>query len=652
MILVCDENNDLYRTLAEQRYTLRRLDSPSDGLAFALPGSGLLILADAYPRPGPAIDADFLAAATAKDLRLLIEYPSSLPGLALGEPTLARWERVVVASDFFAPALEKHTILAMHGCWFTPTQAASPHLVLARVAGYREAVYGLPHDTHPILFELLSQNALIATSKLSQFITARYAPKPAWQALWHAILRWLAPMEDLPPLDWAPTVGVYASPGDRLPADAEGQAFDRSVKWFRDNVVFNIGSTKGATEGFQSAIDHEGRQMRLTVNRADCMAETAMVFAHDWATGANPASRRIAAEILDTVWLSGDYYQSDPESPVYGLVNWMEKHPVFYGDDNARVMLPTLAAARLLNDDRWDERVFRCLLAHLRTTGPLGFRNARFDYPQDFTEGRGWQHYRDAEVIHYAPHYQAYLWAGFLWAYALTGYEPFLAKARNAIRMTVEAFPTWSWTNGLTQEMARMLLPLAFLVRVEDTLEHRFWLDRIAAELLAHMQPSGAIYERLGLLEDGAYPSPRSNEDYGTTEASLIQENGDPACDLLYTTNFAFLGLHEAAAATGDTKLKEAEHRLAEFLCRIQVRSTAHPYLDGAWMRAFDDQLWEHWGSSADLGWGAWSVESGWTNTWIASVLAMRGRGDTLFDPTLADRLRPLLRTLLEEMCP
>jgi len=351
------------------------------------------------------------------------------------------------------------------------------------------------------------------------------------------------------------------------------------------------------------------------------------------------------------VWSVPDFHHADPQSPAYGLINWSERNPVFYGDDNARVILPTLAAGRLLDDARWDEYVLRCLLANLRTTGRLGFRRNRINM-KDFPAGAdGWRFFQSEETISCAPHYQAYLWACYLWAYALTGYAGFLEGTANAIRMTMEACPHgWRWTNGLTQEMARMLLPLAYLVRIEDTAEHRGWLERVAADLLAHMEPSGAICEKLGALENGKYPPPCSNEAYGTAEASLIQEDGDPACDLLYTANYAFLGLHETAGATGDPRLKEAEDRLVEFLCRIQVRSEQQPYLDGAWMRSFDYELWEYWGSSADLGWGAWSVESGWTNSWINVVLAMRRCGETLFDLETGERLRRLLPGIVEEM--
>ncbi|MBN1583800.1 MAG: hypothetical protein JXA89_24045, partial [Anaerolineae bacterium] len=333
----------------------------------------------------------------------------------------------------------------------------------------------------------------------------------------------------------------------------------------------------------------------------------------------------------------------------------------FYGDDNARVIVPTLAARSLLADRRWDERVFRCLLANLRTTGILGFRRDRIDYEQlvghEQDASSGWAAFGREETISYAPHYQAYLWAAYLLAYALTGYDPFLQKPKHAMQMTMAVYPAWRWTNGFTQEMARMLLPLAFLLRIEDTAEHRVWLQRIADDLLAQMQRCGAIREQLGPLETGAYPPPQSNEAYSTAEASLIQSNGDPACDLLYTTNYAFLGLHEAAAAAksvGWLPMADAAHtaegRLADFLCRIQVRSEAHPYLDGVWMRSFDYERWEYWGSSADLGWGAWCVESGWTNTWIATVLAMRQLDRSLFDVVSKQQVAVPFSQLLAEM--
>ena len=140
----------------------------------------------------------------------------------------------------------------------------------------------------------------------------------------------------------------------------------------------------------------------------------------------------------------------------------------------------------------------------------------------------------------------------------------------------------------------------------------------------------------------GMYPPPASNQDYGGTEASLIQQNGDPVCDLLYTTNFAFLGLNEAFAATGEPVYRKAEDKLARFLCRIQIGSQSHPELDGTWFRAFDFQRWEHWGSDADAGWGAWCAMTGWIHSWITSVMAMRQMNTSLWDLTADVRIAEL----------
>jgi len=189
----------------------------------------------------------------------------------------------------------------------------------------------------------------------------------------------------------------------------------------------------------------------------------------------------------------------------------------------------------------------------------------------------------------------------------------------------MEGYPDkWRWTNGIQQERGRMLLPLAWLIRVEDRPEYRSWLKKIVSDLEKSQDESGAIREELGPLDHGDMRPPASNEEYGLGEAPLIHENGDPVADLLYTCNFTFLGLHEAYAATGEEQYKKMADKLADFLIRVQVKSDKHRNLDGGWFRAFDYRQWEYWGSNADSGWGAWSIEVGWTQGWITTVLALR----------------------------
>ena len=161
----------------------------------------------------------------------------------------------------------------------------------------------------------------------------------------------------------------------------------------------------------------------------------------------------------------------------------------------------------------------------------------------------------------------------------------------------------------------------------------RSWKDRLAA--LSAQVECGAIQEQLGRKPDGQhFSTPQSNEAYGVNETPLVQEDTDPVSDQLYTTGFALSALREASVALDDPFLRDAENKLADYLCRIQTRSTKRPELDGWWFRAFDYEKWEPWASSADIGWGAWSLESGWAQAWTAATFAFRTQGTTFWDAT------------------
>ena len=164
----------------------------------------------------------------------------------------------------------------------------------------------------------------------------------------------------------------------------------------------------------------------------------------------------------------------------------------------------------------------------------------------------------------------------------------------------------------------------------------------------------------LGILEgfsstiraDGGQPMRYAVRNDCTGETSLIQTDGDPVCDMLYSCNFALIGLHEAAAATGEPFYAEAEAKLARFLCRIQVRSQEHPELDGAWYRAFNFRRWEYWASNSDWEWGPWCIETGWCQPWIAGTLALRQQKTSLWDLVQRADLRKPFDRLRRQMLP
>jgi len=350
--------------------------------------------------------------------------------------------------------------------------------------------------------------------------------------------------------------------------------------------------------------------------------------------GAHSSGEQIGGNIADFIAGRSTVLHDDPAKQSFGLVGWNDLGPyrgTFYGDDNARYILGLIGASGGLKQNRWDDQILKCILANFRTSGANGFRGDSLG--EGDIERQGWRHFYDAATVNMAPHFEAYLWACYLWAYDKTGYKPLLERTEKAIaRVIASGEDAWTWTNGSQQERARMLLPLAWLVRVHDTPVHRTWLADMAKKVIGYQAECGAIREEFGDLSHGIAGPPRSNEAFGTAEAPLIQENGDPLADMLYTSNFAFLGLHEAAAVTRDAKLVQAENKLAEFLCRIQIKSSTHPELDGAWFRAFDYGDWDFWASNSDLGWGAWSIESGWSVSWITTILALRTKHLAFWD--------------------
>ena len=195
-----------------------------------------------------------------------------------------------------------------------------------------------------------------------------------------------------------------------------------------------------------------------------------------------------------------------------------------------------------------------------------------------------------------------------LQAYGLTGDPLFLERTVAGLASSMAAF----YNNqlvcqvGLTSEAGRMLLPLAWLVRLDNTTLHRQWVKDIAAVLLARQQRCGAIQELpfgckdniTGHRKQCNHHPPTTNAEYGTGESTMSQTATDPAADLLYSNNFALHALNEAAVATADTALISAAASLREFVLRTQVVVRADGYasddvarairLQGAWLRSFD----------------------------------------------------------------
>lgn len=244
---------------------------------------------------------------------------------------------------------------------------------------------------------------------------------------------------------------------------------------------------------------------------------------------------------------------------------WAYTHKgTYYGDDNARSILGSLAASAIMKNASWDKQIVECIIGNFRTTSKNGFRGGNI-LDSDLQKN-GWRNYFNSDLVNLHPHFESWNWACYLWLYEQTKYQPLLDRVRKGISLMMAGYPNdWNWTNGIQQERARMILPLAWLYRVEPTEQHKQWLQFMTEELLKNQVACGGIREELGNEAKSMFGCTPSNDAYGQTEASLIFKNGDPVADMLYTTNFAFVGLCEAAMATQDPVYLKAVNQMRDF---------------------------------------------------------------------------------------
>ena len=657
-----DEDNDLVTVLKDNGYRIVLSDDVQTTLEKAPEGAAVLLLNRSYPDSVRLLSGQQVSKIGEKGLRVFAEFASTADTL----PQLHEigFERVVM-TDSLAPGLGPMDLLSINrGRYFREDAAEGTVMAIAKVAGFDTAVYGLD-DTpcYPLVYRK-RDGLWMSTSQLSEFARLRFMPEAKWKVFWEKVIGDLTGHETRFS-SWIYPVHPSYGKDVPLPDTARLASVRKGVEWFynghflvdaswkkdwidkyQGDGVMPIGpclppdikdgdGSCGILEGHCSAIYADGRQAYRYWLRCDVQGEAAMTFAVAGNLLGYENYMSVASNLVNYAFETfRDGPRNDPESPSYGLLSWaITTKDTYYGDDNARAILGMIMAADVLESTEWNRKITEAILANYRTTGADGFRG---DLLKDADlQKHGWKYYQDRSFVKPHPHFESWMWACYLWLYRQTGYAPLLELAEKGIAATMKAYPSgWSWTNGLQQEKARMILPLAWLYRVSPTEEHKDWLYFMVDELLKNQVECGAIREELGDSSKGLFGKVRSNDAYGKEEAPLIFDNGDPVADMLYTSNFAFFGLNEAACATGDPRIVSATERLSDFLTRIQVRSDSVKDVDGAWFRAFNYRDWDYWASDADSGWGAQCTLTGWIQSWIVTTQALMEEGTSYWDET------------------
>ncbi len=147
----------------------------------------------------------------------------------------------------------------------------------------------------------------------------------------------------------------------------------------------------------------------------------------------------------------------------------------------------------------------------------------------------------------------------------------------------------------------------ASIVAQATGLESARCAARQAADLLVQRQ-----------LPDGHFPA----EHYEAPASPHL-------ADLIYTQNFASLGLWHTAQVLGEARYAAAFQRSLEFLTQIQDRSE-NPHLRGCWRGMYDTRRGE-WGGGDEFEGGQSSIYSGWTNAPIGLAFLLAYLNETLF---------------------
>ena len=452
----------------------------------------------------------------------------------------------------------------------------------------------------------LEENTLICAFRLCNYVKARFAPQKAWDGIVSQIVSLLVGKK----------VEVHTTPVVSMNGEpvAPRECFQRGIAWFDGAKILIDNGESGVSEGLSHTITPCGKQPYSRSVRNDCSGEVGGVYFFDAYLNGNKESK-IRFENLQRFCFE-KLYEDNP--PYQGLMRWSTSAWVTcYQDDVARTMLGTLLSMQLTEDRKYLDKICLALEYLLSTTGTDGLRisstEAHYLSPQYVAE------LKNNPSNFPCAHHNGYYMAVLLLTYGLTGEKRYFDVALQGIETLMKHFPNTIREHSETQELCRLILPLACLYEITKDERHLDYLYRVTERLENYRCPDGGYYEY-----DTGYQAARSRT--SGTESSLLADNGDPIQDLLYSVNWLPLSFAYAYKSTGDIRFLARWKDIVSFFSKIQMQSKDET-LNGAWCRAIDLSNWEAYGMPHDVGWGPCAVESGWT---VSEILMGIGYGIAL----------------------
>lgn len=540
--------------------------------------------------------------------RVLAEWCVNAVGYASGENARATVSQRMVWVGEESAALRRGDLLDDHANAFIPfayhASDARPLLALAgHVLGHdrMEECPTYTPDSYALWLE--GEHTMLCTLRLCNYVRARMAPHERWDAVAAHVLSFLLGEQ----VDVATELPVRLSGKARPPREV----FAKGMGWFDGIDLYLDEGKSGVKEGLSHNIEPDGYQPINASVRADCSGEVGGACFFDAYLNGNERSALRFRGLQEFCFEKMMEWEGDHR----GMLRWSTTAwGVCYQDDVARTMLGSLLSMQLTDDRRYLDKICDALDYLLLTTGTDGLRKSRTDAV--WTSPARMAQMRATPADFPCAHHNGYYMAVLLMVYRLTGKQVYLDTAVRGMETLMAAYPETIREHSETQELCRLVLPLACLYEATGKEEHKRYLYTVVDQLEQFRHEKGGYREH-----DTGYRAARSRT--SGTESSLLANNGDAVTDLLYSANWLPLAFAYAHRVTGDERFARLWRELVAFLSEVQMVSD-DARLDGCWCRGVDLDRREPYGMPHDVGWGPCSVESGWT---VAEILMGLGLG-------------------------
>ncbi|MDD4279938.1 MAG: hypothetical protein PHX74_09420 [Candidatus Sumerlaeales bacterium] len=401
------------------------------------------------------------------------------------------------------------------------------------------------------------------------------------------------------------------------------RALDRNMQWFlKSGIMPKADASQGVFSTIEVGALYAGKAEDLmNPFRADCQAMTGKAF---WIYGDLTQNKEWYERAERLAKFVQKFQYTDPEKASFGGYKWLlESSPAIYPqDDNnrnseflawlydrtgntdyLRTALRCVEFGRDISREDWSLGMWVIGdITHLNKVGRTAMRADR-----SFTNVTLWSMYRH----HYG--------------YRSTGNPQYLDAIRTLARVYAPVSmhpdkdniinPEMHW--GLMSERANALA-LAYLDK-DDPLREKIKTYHEKKELNVLNRPDVKKYGSIPAKGD---IDPNTYKWLFVNDSTIHTRAGEPLTDQLYTTSLEGLARWEAYKACPTTVTQAAMEFNLDYLVRIQMENTDER-LDGCWLRSFDAQNWEYYGTRYDPNYGAYHAYSGWMNSIISQTLGM-----------------------------